>query len=79
MDRDKEEQEVGYSMEKNEISAWLNRDTTDPGFQLMTDDEICDQVLSEMRKRRHNPMEIQTHLLSPTPWQLICLISALHG
>ena len=40
-------QELGYSMDANEISTWLNSDSNDPGFQLMTDDEICDHVLSE--------------------------------
>ena len=40
-------QELGYSMDENEISTWLNSDSNDPGFQLMTDDEICDHVLSE--------------------------------
>ena len=39
-------QELGYSMDENEISTWLNSDSNDPGFQLMTDDEICDHVLS---------------------------------
>ena len=29
-------QELGYSMDENEISAWLNSDSNDPGFQLMT-------------------------------------------
>ena len=31
-------QELGYSMDENEISTWLNSDSNDPGFQLMTDD-----------------------------------------
>ena len=35
-------------MEKNEISDWQKSDANDPGFQLMTDDEICDHVLSEV-------------------------------
>ncbi len=40
-------QELGYSMDENEISTWLNSGSNDPAFQLMTDDEICDHVLSE--------------------------------
>ena len=40
-------QELGYSIDENEISTWLKSDSNDPGFQLMTDDEICDHVLSE--------------------------------
>ena len=38
---------MGYTIDKNEISTWLNSDSNDPGFQMMTDDEICDHVLSE--------------------------------
>lgn len=45
MDRDESEQEfilefqdLGYSLDKNEISAWLIGDSNDPGFQLMIDD-----------------------------------------
>ena len=34
-------------MDENEISTWLQSGCNDPGFQLMTDDEICDCVLSE--------------------------------
>ena len=34
-------------MDKNEISARLNSNSNDPGFQLMTDNEICDHVFSE--------------------------------
>jgi len=30
-------QELGYSMDENEISTWLNSDSNDPGFQLMID------------------------------------------
>ena len=40
-------QELGYSMDENEIHTWLNSDYSDPGFQLMTDDEICEHVLSK--------------------------------
>ena len=40
-------QELGYSIDENEISTWLNSDSNNPGFQLMTDDEICEHVLSE--------------------------------
>ena len=40
-------QELGYSMDENEIGTWLNSDSNNPGFQLMTDDEICDHVLSK--------------------------------
>ena len=43
-------QELGYSMDDSEISTWLNSDSNDTGFQLMTDDEICDHVLSELRR-----------------------------
>ena len=52
LEGDKEEQEIahelqelGYSLEKSEISDWLNSDSNDPGFQLMTDDEICENKL----------------------------------
>ena len=34
-------------MDENEIHNWLNSDSSDPGFQLMTDDEICEHVLSK--------------------------------
>ena len=40
-------QKLGYSIDENEISTWLNSDSNDPGFQLMTDDEICDHAISE--------------------------------
>ena len=40
-------QELGYNMNEDEISIWLNSDRNDPGFQIMTDDEICDYVTSE--------------------------------
>ena len=40
-------QELGYSMDENEIHTWLNSDSSDPSFQLMTDDEICEHVLSK--------------------------------
>ena len=49
-DRDDEQkftpefQELGYSMDENEISTWLNSDSNDPGFQLMTDDKLCDHA-----------------------------------
>ena len=36
-------QELGYSKDENEISTWLNSNANDLGFQLMTDNEICDQ------------------------------------
>ena len=41
-------QELGYSIDDNEISTWLNSDSNDPGFQLMTDDEICEQFFVYM-------------------------------
>ena len=34
-------------MNEDEISTWLNSDRNDPGFQIMSDDEICDYVTSE--------------------------------
>ena len=34
-------------MYENEIHTWLNSDSSDPGFQLLTDDEICEHVLSK--------------------------------
>ena len=34
-------------MNEDEISTWLNSDRNDPGFQIMSDDEICDYVISE--------------------------------
>ena len=40
-------QELGYGMDEYEISTWLNSDRNDPGFQIMSDDEICDYVSSE--------------------------------
>ena len=42
-----EVQELGYIMDENEIHTWLNSDSSDPGFQLMTDDEIPEHVLSK--------------------------------
>ena len=36
-----------FSMKKDEISTWVNSDRSDPGFQIMTDDEFCDYVTSE--------------------------------
>ena len=36
-----------YSKDENKIYTRLNSDSSDPGFQLMTDDEICEHVLSE--------------------------------
>ena len=51
-DKDEQEfihefQELGYSMDENEISTWLNSGSNGPGFQLIADDEICYHVLSE--------------------------------
>lgn len=40
-------QELGFNMDENEVNSWLNSDSNDPGFQIMTDDEICDYVMSE--------------------------------
>ena len=76
-------QELGYSMDENEISTWLNSDSNNPGFQLMTDDKICDHVFQSkcltrkmsLNQRKENLMCVP----SPTPWQLICLRSVSHG
>lgn len=65
------------------IGTWLNSDSNDPGFQLMTDNEICDHVLSEQvpgQEDEPEPKEGESNVcLSPTPRQLICLRRALHG
>ena len=33
-------------MVQDELDCWLSSDSNDPGFQLMTEDEICDHVMS---------------------------------
>ena len=40
-------QELGYSMDQNEIHTWLNSDANDHGFQLMNDEEICEHVITD--------------------------------
>ena len=35
-------------MNEDDISTWLNSDRNDPGFQIMSEDEICDYVSSEV-------------------------------
>jgi hypothetical protein len=40
-------QELGFNMDEDELDCWLNSDCNDPGFQIMTEDEICDHVMSE--------------------------------
>ena len=40
-------QELGFNMDQDELDGWLSSDSNDPGFQLMTEDEICDHVMSE--------------------------------
>ena len=78
----REFQELGYSMDENEIHTWLNGDSSDPGFQLMTDDEICEHVLSKdlaWKMSLNQSRKNQIYALCPIPWQLICSTSALHG
>ena len=48
-------QELGYSMDENEIHTWLNSDSSDPSFQLMTDDEICERVLLKDLDLKNEP------------------------
>ena len=33
---------LGIQVDSADISAWLHSDNADPGFQLYTDDEICE-------------------------------------
>lgn len=39
---------MGFQMDGGEISAWLQSDDTDPGFQIFTDDEIYELVMEEV-------------------------------
>ena len=58
-------QELGYSIDENEISTWLNSDSNNPGFQLMTDDEICEHVLSEQvsdQEDEPEPEEVESNV-----------------
>ena len=67
-------QELGYSMDENEISSWLNSDSNDPGFQLITDDKISDHVLSEQvpdQEDEPEPEEGESNVCPVSNWQLI--------
>ena len=46
-----------------DLHAWLNSDSHDPGFQILTDDEICEQVSSEphVEAEEDEPEEQQHH------------------
>lgn len=37
-------QELGLTVERDEITTWLTSDLYDPGVQMLTDTEICDLV-----------------------------------
>ena len=63
----REFQELGYSMDENEISTWLNSDSNDPGFQLMIDDEICEHVLSEQAPDQEDEPEPEEGELNACP------------
>ena len=39
--------EIGFSLNEEDVRNWLESDSSDPGFQLMTDDEICSHVMQE--------------------------------
>ena len=63
-----------YSMDENEISSWLNSDSNDPGFQLITDDKISDHVLSEQMPDQEDepePEEGESNVCPVSNWQLI--------
>ena len=67
-------QELGYSMDENEISSWLNSDSNDPGFQPITDDKISDHVLSEQvpdQEDEPEPEEGESNVCLVSNWQLI--------
>jgi hypothetical protein len=49
--------ELGYSMDDDEIESWLDSDAGDPGFQLMTDDEICKFVLTKSGEHEENDVQ----------------------
>ena len=76
-------QELGYSMDVNEISTWLNRDFIDPGFQLMIDDKTCDHVLTDQVPDQEDEPEPEEGELNVCPvsnsWQLMCLRSVSCG
>lgn len=37
-------QQLGLTVESDEITTWLASDVNDPGIQMLTDSEICDLV-----------------------------------
>ena len=76
-------QELGYSMDENEISTWLNSDSNDPGFQLMTDDLIHDNAFTELVPNQEDKSEPEEGKPNVCPvsnsWQLICSGSAIQS
>lgn len=41
--------QMGFHLEKEEISTWLDSDRNDCGVQIFTDDDICDLVLNDSK------------------------------
>ena len=39
--------EVGCDVSQEQLDVWLNSDCNDPGFLIMTDEEICETVISQ--------------------------------
>ena len=39
-------QVLGVNLHEDDVCTWLESDSNDPGFQLMTDEEICSHVMS---------------------------------
>ena len=55
--------EIGCELNPEDLHAWLNSDCHDPGFPILTDDEICEQVSSEphVEAEEDEPEEQQHH------------------
>ena len=59
-------QELGYSMNEDDISTWLRSDRNDPGFHIMSEDEICDYVSSEVdHQEDEDDSETEQHSTCP--------------
>lgn len=43
-------EQLGFKIDENDITEWLESDSGDSGVQTFTDEEICEMVSSEPTK-----------------------------
>ena len=62
--------EIGriLSYEENEIDEWLNNDVPDPGYQILNDDEIVDEIQGENEENKNECFEND-----PGPARSLCM------